>query len=203
MTDSQDFLRQIKKNLNTLREREAKYGREVPLPLLNQIEDHEQAITLTEQLQRGELSQADWQAALAPLLIAVAPFRAAAQIVGRLTPPAAGGEAPGLAALRHSALAPLLRSDQGALIVAEFEQDPDTYAWPLIKALAQALVSDAALAAELKARLQALGPTATLTGSGSLAQGTGAGAASASSGGIAIGGSVGGDVTVGQPPEAD
>lgn len=210
LTDSKEFLRQLKKNLNTLREREAKYGREVPLHLLNQIEDHERAITLTEQVARGEISEADWQAALAPLLIAVAPFRAAEQIVALLAQ-AVGGE-PALAPLRQTALAPLRQTNKGALIAAEFEQDPRTYARPLVKTLAQALVSDADFAEQLKARLIELGQTvgsetgryrATLTGKGSIAQGPNASAASASGGGIAIGGSVGGDVIAGQPSESD
>lgn len=34
------FQSRLKKNLNALREREAKYGRNVPLDLLNQVEDH-------------------------------------------------------------------------------------------------------------------------------------------------------------------
>ena len=209
LTDSKEFLRQLKKNLNTLREREAKWASHPPLELLNQIEDHEQAITLTEQAARGEISEADWHTALAPLLIAVAPFRAAEQIVAILTQADASVAT---LALRQTALAPLHQTDKGALIATEFEQDPETYARSLVKTLAQALVSDAAFAEQLKARLVELGQAAgsktgpyqaTLTGRGSIAQGPGASAASASEGGIAIGGSVGGDVNVGKPPETD
>ena len=71
MTKPKTLLRQLKKNLNILREREAKYGRDVPLELLNQLEDHDQAIMLTEQVLAGELSEAAWQEALQPLLLAV------------------------------------------------------------------------------------------------------------------------------------
>lgn len=71
MNNPKTTLRQLKKNLNILREREAKYGRNVPLDLLNQIDDHEEAIRLTEQAATGEISPAEWQAALDPLLLAV------------------------------------------------------------------------------------------------------------------------------------
>ena len=49
MTDLQSFLNQLKRNLQTLKERQAQYGLNAPLKLINQIEGHEQAITLTEQ----------------------------------------------------------------------------------------------------------------------------------------------------------
>jgi hypothetical protein len=38
----------LKKNPHTLRHREAKYAGKAPLDLLNQIDDHRQAIGLTE-----------------------------------------------------------------------------------------------------------------------------------------------------------
>ena len=41
MTDPKKTLTQLKKSLNILRAREAKYGRSVPPELLSQIEDHE------------------------------------------------------------------------------------------------------------------------------------------------------------------
>lgn len=66
-----DFLNKLKKNLNILREREAKYGSNAPLDLLNQISDHEKAIELTEQRDRDELSKTEWQNALEPLLITI------------------------------------------------------------------------------------------------------------------------------------
>lgn len=71
MTDPKTYRRKLKKNLNTLREREAKYGRDVPLDLLNQIEDHEKAIALTDQVIAGEINQAEWQEALQPLLVSL------------------------------------------------------------------------------------------------------------------------------------
>ncbi len=60
----------LNKNLNILLERRAKFGGSPPLELINQIEDHCQAIDLTRQAITGELSQAEWRAALKPLLLA-------------------------------------------------------------------------------------------------------------------------------------
>lgn len=69
MTDFQTFLQRTQQNLATLKEREAKYGGNAPVELLNQIEDHQQAIALTEQAIQGELGRAEWQEALEPLLV--------------------------------------------------------------------------------------------------------------------------------------
>jgi hypothetical protein len=44
-----DFLLKLTHNLNILKEREAKYASAAPLDLLNQIDDHEQALGLTQQ----------------------------------------------------------------------------------------------------------------------------------------------------------
>jgi hypothetical protein len=71
MTDLNSFLVKLHENLNILREREAKYAGNAPLELLNQINDHQEAIVLTEQRQRGELSEIAWQEALRPLLVAI------------------------------------------------------------------------------------------------------------------------------------
>ncbi|MCB0154988.1 MAG: hypothetical protein KDF65_09325, partial [Anaerolineae bacterium] len=71
MTDPKTFLRKLKKNLNILKEREAKYGRNAPLELLNQIEDHERATALTEQLLASELTDVEWAEALKPLLVSL------------------------------------------------------------------------------------------------------------------------------------
>jgi WD40 repeat protein len=49
-TSLQDFLSQLQDNLNILKEREAKYGSTAaPLDLLNQIDDYEHAIALTQE----------------------------------------------------------------------------------------------------------------------------------------------------------
>jgi hypothetical protein len=71
MTELKAFLAKLHQNLNILQEREAKYSGNAPLQLLNQIYDHQQAITLTEQAIRGELSQTEWREALKPLLVAI------------------------------------------------------------------------------------------------------------------------------------
>jgi formylglycine-generating enzyme required for sulfatase activity len=64
-------LQKLHTNLNTLREREAKHAGNVPLDLLNQIADHETAITLTEQALTGELTETEWREALKPLLVSL------------------------------------------------------------------------------------------------------------------------------------
>jgi hypothetical protein len=71
VTASKALLLKLNENLNILREREARYGADAPLPLLNQIADHQAAIALTEQLSRREISETEWQDGLKPLLIAI------------------------------------------------------------------------------------------------------------------------------------
>jgi len=70
MNDPRITLAELSKNLSILQEREAKYGGTAPLDLLNQIEDHRQAIDLTRQTITGELTGAEWREALKPLLLA-------------------------------------------------------------------------------------------------------------------------------------
>ena len=60
----------LNKNLNTLREREAKYGANAPLDLLNQLDDHLTAIELVEQALAGQLTEDELAEALAPLNLA-------------------------------------------------------------------------------------------------------------------------------------
>lgn len=72
LTDYQAFLLRLNQNLTLLREREAKYGGNAPLELLNQIEDHQKAIALTEQAMQGELTEAEWREAIAPLNLSLA-----------------------------------------------------------------------------------------------------------------------------------
>lgn len=69
MTHYKNTLAQLNKNLSILREREAKYGGNAPLDLINQIEDHQTAITLSEQAITEEITEADWCEALKPLLV--------------------------------------------------------------------------------------------------------------------------------------
>jgi hypothetical protein len=68
--DLQTFLEKLQSNLNILEERKAKYtDMAAPLDLLNQIKDHQAAIELTQQAITGEISQADLDEALRPLLV--------------------------------------------------------------------------------------------------------------------------------------
>ncbi len=67
----QKQLHTLHRNLNTLLERQAKYAGNAPLDLLNQIEDHRQAIDLIEQALNGHLTEQELEQALRPLLLAV------------------------------------------------------------------------------------------------------------------------------------
>ena len=69
MSDPKTFLTQLHQNLALLHECEAKYAGNEPLDLLNQLSDHRQAISLTEQADRGEISGAAWREAMKPLLV--------------------------------------------------------------------------------------------------------------------------------------
>ncbi len=69
MTNFQSHLLKLNKNLQTLQQREVKYGIDAPVSLLNQIEDHKQAIVLTEQAMADDLTENEWRKALQPLNI--------------------------------------------------------------------------------------------------------------------------------------
>jgi hypothetical protein len=69
MTDLKATLLRLNQNLSILQERDAKYGGNAPLDLLNQITDHQQAIDLTRQAIAGEISEAEWREAVQPLLV--------------------------------------------------------------------------------------------------------------------------------------
>ncbi len=71
MTNFESQLTTLNKNLNTLREREAKYGGNAPLELLNQIDDHLNAIELIQQAIAGQLTEAELTAELASLNLAL------------------------------------------------------------------------------------------------------------------------------------
>lgn len=68
-----DFRRKLKKYYNILKEREAKYAGRAPLDLLNQIEDYETAIALTEAALIGDLTPAELDEALRPLILEIDP----------------------------------------------------------------------------------------------------------------------------------
>lgn len=63
------YLKILYKDLNILREREAKYGGNAPVELLNQIEDYQTAIGLVETRLAGSLSDEELEEQLAPLNI--------------------------------------------------------------------------------------------------------------------------------------
>jgi tetratricopeptide (TPR) repeat protein len=70
MTDLSPILTRLHQNLAALREREAKYGSGLaPVELQNQLDDHIDAIALTEQAMRGQLSETDWRDRMRPLLV--------------------------------------------------------------------------------------------------------------------------------------
>ncbi len=71
MTNAERQLTRLYKNLNILLERKAAYAGQAPLALLNQIDHHRQAITLTEQWRDGHLAAAEWREAMKPLLVSV------------------------------------------------------------------------------------------------------------------------------------
>jgi hypothetical protein len=70
MDDLKSQLTTLNKNLNTLWEREAKYGDDAPLSLPNQIDDHLTAIELVKQAIDGQLTREELEQELAPLAIA-------------------------------------------------------------------------------------------------------------------------------------
>ncbi|MCL4301326.1 MAG: hypothetical protein KJ077_36830 [Anaerolineae bacterium] len=97
MNNLQTALLKLNKNLNILQERQAKFGGNAPLELINQIEDHCQAISLTRQAITGELSVDEWRAALKPLLLAfqegqVVTVEAGTYLAGDVRGDAVGGD---------------------------------------------------------------------------------------------------------------
>jgi len=82
MEDLKAQLLKLNKNLNTLREREARYAGNAPLELLNQIDDHEQAVELVKQAINGDISPEELDMGLAPLLIATGELMKSAMDMG-------------------------------------------------------------------------------------------------------------------------
>jgi hypothetical protein len=67
MQSLKELLAKLYHNINILLEREAKFGGDTPLSLVNQIEDYRTAIALTEQAIAGDMSEAELIEQLAPL----------------------------------------------------------------------------------------------------------------------------------------
>jgi tetratricopeptide (TPR) repeat protein len=68
-SELKQFLETLHHHLNILKEREAKFGDNVPLDLINQIEDHQTAIALVESRVAGEISSEELEAQLEPLVL--------------------------------------------------------------------------------------------------------------------------------------
>jgi hypothetical protein len=166
MTDFKRFLIRLNKNLNILQERQAKYGSNVPLDLLNQIEDHQAAITLTEQAIAGEISEVEWLAALQPLLIGHSDWlgiNLAVHLVlsqyavdqgAELAKVAGPGATENAGQVVKASLDHLRQTAKGDWLASEFEQDPETYQKPIEKELVAALKTNADLVAQLKTLLE-------------------------------------------------
>ncbi len=218
ITNPKDLLLKLNKNLQNLQQRAAKYGGsdQVPIELINQIDDYKQAMTFTEQVIAGELSELDWLEALQPLLVAgpgidLMTVWVLTQIafdqgvaLGQDIGPEALGAGQEIFSL---SLDRLRQTPKGKFIAGEFEQDPTTYEQPLEKELSEVIRADAAFVEQLKPLLaqfyealkahQAAGSTyqANLKGSGQIVQGKGAiGIQQGNQGQVIIGGSTGGDV---------
>jgi hypothetical protein len=218
MINPKTFLSRLHQNLNLLREREAKYGSNAPLDLLNQIADHEAAIALTKQAIRRDISETKWLTELQSLLIAgnhwqeisLAVMLVLAQYTpdkGRVMEQAIGPPASEQAGeITSFVLAQVAEVDPRT--AQKYPQNPAGYDAPLNDTLDELLAANQTLVDELKTKLekyqqlvQQASPDrpdkqASLTGTGSIAQGKGATATTATEGGLAIG-SAGGDVNVG------
>lgn len=166
MTNLKAFLAKLHKNLNYLEERKAKYGGNVPLDLLNQIDDHKQAIILTDQAIAGEISETEWLTALQPLLITRSDWldlSLAGQLIlsqyavdqgaelTQLAGPAAAKTAGQIVAV---SLDHLRQTPRGAMLASEYEQDPETYQKPIEKELTEALKANADFVTQLKTLLE-------------------------------------------------
>lgn len=71
MIDPNTLHSRLQSSLNILNERKSKYGIDVPLHLIHEIEDHEKAIELTQQLADNQLTETQWRDALRPLLVSI------------------------------------------------------------------------------------------------------------------------------------
>jgi hypothetical protein len=213
MADPKDFLRKLRNNLNLLREREARYGGEAPLTLVNQVRDHQAAITLTEQAINGEISQAEWWAALQPLLldndhwagVSLAAMLLLAQYEpdqGSALSRQAGPQATALVDQIFDLVLDKVKAVD-ARTAQRYPDNPSGYDAPLSDALAELLEANQTLTGQLKTLLtqyeaavkahQASGPQATMTGSGVIIQGS---KLSAGKRGV-VGSSAGGNIIMG------
>lgn len=68
MNELQEYARWLHVQLDLVKKDAAQYENTTPLILLDQVDNYQQAIALTEQAIRGELSKTEWRAAIMPLL---------------------------------------------------------------------------------------------------------------------------------------
>ncbi len=190
MIQPQNFFVKLNEHLNILKERKAKYADDAPLALLNQIEDHQKAISLTEQVMAGEITEREWLQGLQPLLLASNHWSgislAALMVLSRyardqgvelnhqLGPTAAetAGEVFSLVLDRVKAVDPRT--------ARRYPDNPEGYEAPLGDVLAELVEANRDFAAQLKALLtryetevkeqQGIGDRATITSSGVVTQ---------------------------------
>ncbi|MCB0210228.1 MAG: tetratricopeptide repeat protein [Anaerolineae bacterium] len=70
MTNPKLLLQRLHQSLHTLKQQQVKHGINAPASLIREIEDHQTAIDLTEQLAAGRLSEIEW-GRLKPLLVTI------------------------------------------------------------------------------------------------------------------------------------
>ncbi|MCB0211159.1 MAG: NACHT domain-containing protein [Anaerolineae bacterium] len=80
ITDPNILLQRLQKSLNILQQRQAKYGIDAPASLILEIDDHQTAITLTEQLAAGHLTETAWREQLKPLLVKIEEHQATEEV---------------------------------------------------------------------------------------------------------------------------
>ena len=203
MPNPAQFQTKLYENLAILREREAKYGGHAPLELLNQITDHRQAIGVTGRVIAGELSEAEWQEALQPLLLPFYQGLSQSVLAALLETASSSPEPAPVSRLRETVLTHLEQTARGQVLAEGFRSDPAIYEKPVAHELALSLPGEAEwavqlhrLLAEVEAGRRAGGDQATLSGSGAIAQGGGTAVAATGPGSIAIG-TAGGAVNIG------
>jgi hypothetical protein len=190
MIQPQDFLVKLNQQLNLLTEREAKYGGNAPVELLNQIKDHRQAIALTQQAIAGELTEADWLDSLQPLLLGNdhwAGISLATMLLLSRYAPDRGTELSQQVGPQATAIAGEILTQSLAQVktvdpktAERYSANPRGYEAPLSDALDELLEANQELTTRLKALLaryetesqtyRETGPRAAISGSGVITQ---------------------------------
>jgi hypothetical protein len=71
LKEKERILEKIKRNLAILKRQEVEYAGNAPLGLINEIDDFEAAVVLTEQVIRDEITEAEWQKKLQSVFISM------------------------------------------------------------------------------------------------------------------------------------